>query len=112
MTLRSHRSTARLGFTLVELLVVIGIIALLISILLPSLQKARRAAYTITCSANIRSILQAMNMYVATNNGWIPGGPTSSSRFLYRQNDPFNLAAGFSNTNCPGVIASWDWMTP
>jgi len=65
------------GFTLVELLVVIGIIAVLISILLPSLQRAREAAQRTQCLSNLRSMLQGMNVYSIANKGDVPIGCSS-----------------------------------
>jgi prepilin-type N-terminal cleavage/methylation domain-containing protein/prepilin-type processing-associated H-X9-DG protein len=64
----------RRAFTLVELLVVIGIIALLISILLPALNRAREQANLIACSSNLRQIGTLVQLYAAENHGYFPYG--------------------------------------
>jgi prepilin-type N-terminal cleavage/methylation domain-containing protein/prepilin-type processing-associated H-X9-DG protein len=67
------------GFTLVELLVVIGIIAVLIGILLPALNKARKSAKTMQCSSNMRQIAMGMITYINDNKGRFPPGEVATN---------------------------------
>src|SRR2546423_12581856 len=70
-----RRRSTNDAFTLVELLVVIGIIAILISLLLPVLNKARESANAIKCGSNMRQIYQFTAMYVSDNKGFLPAPP-------------------------------------
>lgn len=84
------------GFTLIELLVVVSIIALLISILLPSLGRAKELANRAYCGANLRGISQALVVYAQMNDGLYPATkePTNGSNYV-RPNDPGSpLAVG------------------
>jgi prepilin-type N-terminal cleavage/methylation domain-containing protein/prepilin-type processing-associated H-X9-DG protein len=60
------------GFTLIEILVVVAIIALLISILLPSLQKAREQGKAVVCGTSLDSIFKASFMYAQSNKEHLP----------------------------------------
>jgi len=70
--MRQRQFQKRGGFTLVELLVVIGIIAVLIGVLLPALSRARQNAMILKCAANERSLGQAMFIYASLNKGSLP----------------------------------------
>ena len=69
---RRHHS--RRGFTLTELLVVIGVIALLIGILLPTLSRAREASRKTQCMANLRTLGQMLTIYANTFHDLLPNG--------------------------------------
>jgi prepilin-type N-terminal cleavage/methylation domain-containing protein/prepilin-type processing-associated H-X9-DG protein len=64
------------AFTLIELLVVIAIIALLLGILMPSLQKAKQLVAEKVCSSSLRQVSLALMVYAQSNNGWLPLEPT------------------------------------
>src|SRR5215203_3792502 len=67
------------AFTLVELLVVIGVIAILISFLLPVLGKARSSAVSLQCESNLRQIGQCAFIYAGENKGHLPQACPESS---------------------------------
>ena len=69
------------NFTLIELLVVVAIIGILISLLMPSLSKAREAAKAAVCVSNLSQISKALQMYIDDNSGFYPKKKTNSGKF-------------------------------
>ena len=67
------------GFTLVELLVVVAIIALLVSILLPSLGKAKEQARIVVCMSNLKGLGLGVTMYATQNDDWYPAGASAGA---------------------------------
>jgi len=126
------RTQREVGFTLVELLVVVGIIALLTSILAPSLGAAKELAQSATCGSCLRSLSVAMATYFADNDGYFwpirisdwPGRPAGAPANLYcyfwgtnqvpvdTRPSPFLRAAGYNLASlwCPAL--KWGTYVP
>ena len=100
-----RRQHGKSGFTLVELLVVIGIIALLVAILLPALNVARQQVLSVNCMSNMRQLGNAFALYIVDNKGWMPSsdtcGPIAPNQFNDANENP--LWPG-------GVSATQTWV--
>src|SRR5205823_5229545 len=79
MYIMNRHRNGRRGFSLVELLVVIGIIAVLAGLLLPAVMRARRAGKTTECMNNLRQLGTFMLMYAQSNNDYLPFLGTAAS---------------------------------
>jgi len=105
---RWSRSSKRVGFTLVELLVVIGIIALLVSILLPALRRARLQAEFVQCQSNMRQLAIATIMYGNDNHGYFPVPPMGKYFWTYNGN-PYDVALNWPHFFCGGEDIGTLW---
>lgn len=97
----SHRLHGR-GFTLVELLVVIGVIAVLIAILLPTLAKARESGWRVKCAANLKQWHAAVMLYVG-DHGYLPGPmyPVTLSPQKLQESSPNDTYAIYRKSKPP-----------
>ena len=105
-----QRQKVSRGFTLVELLVVISIIALLIALLLPALARAKGLADRTVCAANVRSIVQGMVEYAQSNYDQFPSVP-GSGWGNYANSNWFPNSWGSTPPNSPAA-AIQQWYTP
>ena len=81
----------RQAFTLVELLVVVSVLGLLISILIPSLSKAKGAARSVACGSNLRQLGTAIRMYLGDSNDALPAASPFGGLPEWGVDDPFHF---------------------
>lgn len=126
---RWTRSSSSAAFTLVELLVVIGIIAILVGILLPTLGRARETAQTLACQSNMKQVATGILIYASENKGSVPyilyypgasattglpsGGVTSGTRVVWWasliHNSMFRLRNNKDGESRDSQPWPWQW---
>lgn len=104
------KSFLRKGFTLIELMVVIGIIVILAALLLPALQKAKAMAYDADCKSRQRQLAMALNSYTNDYDGWLclgsnddtysQGYHTYLGPYIYKDFNPATLLYGGATGGC------------
>jgi len=107
----SRRSAGGRAFTLIEVLVVVAIIALLVSILLPSLSRAKAQARTVACGSKLSQIGRAEGAYQSESQEWILGSPWTTGFSAMNSTVSSSDWATFSQQN--RLIVDWfDYSTP
>jgi prepilin-type processing-associated H-X9-DG protein len=104
------QSRTKFAFTIVELLVVIGIIAILIAMLLPALRRVQDSARTVQCASNLRQAMVALTLYSMDNQGYLPPTTVSASApFMVGFNIAVIRYCGYrwQILDCPGAT---DWV--
>ena len=112
---------AQRHFTLIELLVVIGIIGVIAAMLVPALQKAKKAGTRVACASNLKQVGIAVHAYAQSNNEWFPWNCTSQTRAM-PERTPIADALDMNHAlfKCPnedeglfeseGTSYIWNWM--